>query len=714
MGSIRTTETPRDLKQVLQRVAISTQYPPFTWCYRLIYALALRLSTRRIKRISGVRAIYLRRGLAGARPLYGLSDIDLLVVVDGELSGRAAALVRHQYDLLRRVIPMLPEPAELGIYNREYFRLLYECSPFYRGRFDAGRRGWKRLHGEDIFRELPPPRNDARAIAWQELRPAWNSLSLGLIPESSAGADGNRRPPYAQRYDAYKAIAEAARACLLAQGEDESLSRDLAIVRAALVFPELADDLKEVRRLRKNLLEAKSPNPDALLATFLSLARRTLESTPDVASSRRKLRILPPPCQIEELLLSKDDLFRIEIAGRELGGVDRMVLVPRLAFDAVATLDLDPVELAGATTDAFDLALIGSSLPCAEALRRFNAKLAAIKPLINAYYCHSDLAIATRPGKGWAIVDQRRVPEFYASLNSSRPLCGRLEIADAVEVERPFDQEDALELRARMLLSLFGKSEAFQLPVRSYFSLFWEAGRAFSLAAQARNPLVEVPATSAQIVEALAKQTPTEEAVLRRIHAEYWKEARRETSEAERYMFWASRYALLLLERLCSPGSATVKMPAEARMQLTISVAIVTRNRAALLSKALQSLVEQERPPDQVVVVDNASTDETDSVARSFEDRLNIRLVREEQVGIPIARNTSLQHSTGDIVALLDDDCIADRRWLAEIELPFLRDPHIAAVGGRIRPVEGKRELVARFYDDHMRDSAVTEADQTR
>jgi cellulose synthase/poly-beta-1,6-N-acetylglucosamine synthase-like glycosyltransferase len=90
-------------------------------------------------------------------------------------------------------------------------------------------------------------------------------------------------------------------------------------------------------------------------------------------------------------------------------------------------------------------------------------------------------------------------------------------------------------------------------------------------------------------------------------------------------------------------------------------------------------------------------------VANSFAGRLNMTMIREERVGIPIARNTALGHSRGDIIALLDDDCVADRRWLAEIELPFLRDPHIAAVGGRITPVGDRCGLVARFYDDRMR-----------
>jgi len=705
MHPTQITRTPRGCKPKLQRMAVGTQYPPFLWIYRFVYALAVRLCTRRLKRIPGVRSIYLRRGLAGARPLYGLSDIDLMVMVDGELSGRVAARVRHQYDLLCRVIPMLPEPAELGVYNREYFHLLYESTPFYRGRFDQGRCGWRRLYGEDIFRELPPPRNDASRIAWQELRPAWNYLALELVSVPVDGSEGKERPSFVRRYIAYKAIAEAARACLIARGEDPTITREHAVVRAALTFPEIAETLNEVHRLRKNLLGGKAPDPDTLLHVFLSLARQTLAASTEPAAKNIKLRIQAPPSLPGELPLSKEVLALIENAAAGLHGIDRCVFLPRLSFDAVATLDLDPVELAGATTDAWNLVLVGRTLPFAQEWQRFHHQVAALQPFVNTYFCDGELMVATRPVKGGAILDARQAPEVFASLRSARPLCGRLEIADAVEVERPFDAENPLELRARMLLELFNKSEAYQLPVRSFFALFWEAGRAYTLAAQAGSPLIDVPVVATQIIEALARHTPAEESVLRRIHAEYWKEARGEISEAARYMVWAGCYAQMLHEQLCTPGAHTIELPAEARARLTISVNIITRNRAAFLKEALQSLVEQERAPDQVVIVDNASTDETKAVANSFADRLNITVIREERVGIPIARNTALAHSTGDIIALLDDDCVADRRWLAEIELPFLRDPHIAAVGGKVTPVGDRPELVARFYDDRMRGS---------
>jgi len=103
-------------KNTLQCIAVCTQFRPFTWLYRVLYTLAIRLCVRRFRRISGVRSVYLHRGLASSRPIYGLSDIDLLVVIDNEQHQRVAARVQYQYELLRRIIPMLAK-GELALYN---------------------------------------------------------------------------------------------------------------------------------------------------------------------------------------------------------------------------------------------------------------------------------------------------------------------------------------------------------------------------------------------------------------------------------------------------------------------------------------------------------------------------------------------------------------------------------------------------------------------
>jgi predicted nucleotidyltransferase len=685
------------LQPFLQSLAVVTQFPHFTWLYRQIYALAVRLCVRRLQRIRGVGAIYLRRGLASGRPLYGLSDIDLLVMVDGKPHHRVRAQVLYQYELLRRLIPMLPE-GELALYDPEEFRTLHEQSAFYRHRFEQGRRHWQRLFGEDIFRNLPPPPSpeEERSLALQELSPAWYYLSQELT-------EGEVRPPFVRRYVAYKSLAESARALVVSEGEDPGIPREIALQRAAAQYPDLAPSLKVVQRLRRHLLSLKPIPLDALLETSYCLTRGALAANVAGNGFRRVLRLQALPPEVLPLPRFEAALATIKKACAALEDMERAVLVPRLSFDSVAELGMDLEGLAGATMDALDLVVIGRELPPAASLRRFNSVLDPLQPLMNPFFCDLTAAVALRPLPGRTVKTAAWDPEFFACLSSTKPLDQNLEVAAAVEVQRPFPRADALEQRARTLLALFHQREVFQIATRSFFTLFWEAGRGVWLAAQARQPgSIDVPVKSSQVLEALVALTPAVEPTLRQIHQEYCREAGNRPSAAVRYVNWARWYALHLEELLFSPDQPHLDPPPRARTELTISVAVVTRNRAQLLGTALQSLVDQVRPPDQVVVVDNASEDDTPAVALSFARQLNLTLVREEAVGIPQARNKALKHCTGDLVAFFDDDCKAEPHWLFELEVPFLKDPHIGAVGGSLLPLTGQSELVAQFYDSRM------------
>ena len=115
---------------------------------------------------------------------------------------------------------------------------------------------------------------------------------------------------------------------------------------------------------------------------------------------------------------------------------------------------------------------------------------------------------------------------------------------------------------------------------------------------------------------------------------------------------------------------------------LTITVGIITRNRAADLRDALRSLEALTRPPEEVVVVDNGSTDDTRTVVESFADRLPIRYVMVPEPSIPLARNAVLAHARSEVVAFTDDDCAVDPDWLVAVERGFMRARNVGIVGG--------------------------------
>jgi glycosyltransferase involved in cell wall biosynthesis len=118
-----------------------------------------------------------------------------------------------------------------------------------------------------------------------------------------------------------------------------------------------------------------------------------------------------------------------------------------------------------------------------------------------------------------------------------------------------------------------------------------------------------------------------------------------------------------------------------------ITVAICTRNRAALLEKAVRSVLPQMNGDAELLIVDNASTDDTPTVtARLASSSPCITVCREAEPGISIARNTALKKARGQFVLFLDDDETAEPDWL-EAYQRFLSAPpsqKIAAVGGTV------------------------------
>jgi glycosyltransferase involved in cell wall biosynthesis len=121
-----------------------------------------------------------------------------------------------------------------------------------------------------------------------------------------------------------------------------------------------------------------------------------------------------------------------------------------------------------------------------------------------------------------------------------------------------------------------------------------------------------------------------------------------------------------------------------------ISVVVCTRDRPKVLKNCLDSLLGQEYPNYEVIVVDNApATDETANlIQRDYGTSSRVRCVREPRPGLSFARNRGLGLANGEITAFTDDDVIADRWWLTELATGFARSPCVGAVTGLTLPVE--------------------------
>ncbi|CQR62507.1 glycosyltransferase [Streptomyces leeuwenhoekii] len=116
------------------------------------------------------------------------------------------------------------------------------------------------------------------------------------------------------------------------------------------------------------------------------------------------------------------------------------------------------------------------------------------------------------------------------------------------------------------------------------------------------------------------------------------------------------------------------------------AVVVATRERAGQLARALDSLLAQDHPRFEIVVVDNApATEETrELIERKYGER--VRYVREPVPGLAVAHNRGLAAVRSEVVAFTDDDVVADPRWLTELTTPFAADPGLGCATGLILP----------------------------
>jgi len=87
---------------------------------------------------------------------------------------------------------------------------------------------------------------------------------------------------------------------------------------------------------------------------------------------------------------------------------------------------------------------------------------------------------------------------------------------------------------------------------------------------------------------------------------------------------------------------------------MKISVIIPTYNRALLLQNAIKSVLNQTHKVDEIIVVDDGSTDNTQEVLKSF----NVKYIYQENQGVSAARNTGILHAQNEWLAFLDSDDI--------------------------------------------------------
>lgn len=131
----------------------------------------------------------------------------------------------------------------------------------------------------------------------------------------------------------------------------------------------------------------------------------------------------------------------------------------------------------------------------------------------------------------------------------------------------------------------------------------------------------------------------------------------------------------------------------------SVSVVIPTYNYGRFIGEAIESVLAQTLKPDEVVVVDDGSTDDTQCVVSGFSDR-GVRYIRQNNAGVCAARNVGAAESVGGLIAFLDADDTLEPTKLEKQVAKFVEDPAIGLVHCAMREFDSETHEIKTLHLD--------------
>jgi glycosyltransferase involved in cell wall biosynthesis len=139
-------------------------------------------------------------------------------------------------------------------------------------------------------------------------------------------------------------------------------------------------------------------------------------------------------------------------------------------------------------------------------------------------------------------------------------------------------------------------------------------------------------------------------------------------------------------------------------MRLTIAAVIPLYNGSDFIEEAVRSVLKQTRPADEIIVVDDGSTDDGPAKIERLATQHPITLLRKQNGGQSSARNMAIKHSQCSHMAFLDQDDVWYDDHLELLAQPFFesRVNDLAVVYGNIDLVDRQGRMIARGYLDEI------------
>ena len=148
----------------------------------------------------------------------------------------------------------------------------------------------------------------------------------------------------------------------------------------------------------------------------------------------------------------------------------------------------------------------------------------------------------------------------------------------------------------------------------------------------------------------------------------------------------------------------------------TVSIIMPTHNRIRMLEKAIQSVFDQSFSDWELIIIDDASTDETEERMKELDSREEavkyMRIPKIENKGISEYLNIGLRNSRGKYIARIDDDDYWCHKDKLKLQVEFMeKNPEYVVVGGGVILVDGDGNELFRYLkketDEEIRSFAL-------
>ncbi len=117
-----------------------------------------------------------------------------------------------------------------------------------------------------------------------------------------------------------------------------------------------------------------------------------------------------------------------------------------------------------------------------------------------------------------------------------------------------------------------------------------------------------------------------------------------------------------------------------------ISVVVCAYNAEPTMRECLESLTKLAYPSYEAIIVDDGSRDRTGAIADEYPQ---FKVIHQPNRGLSVARNVGMTAATGEIIAYLDSDAMADPDWLTYLAWKFKTSQHVGVGGPNLPPPEG-------------------------